>query len=139
MLLSQLPRALTPLLLLITTSTPASALPQSSTSTGQDAITAAYSNETNFRQNVIDVTNQYREQHNASKIAWNDTLAEFAEGVVDSCEFKHSVRQLLFSPDTEIEVGADKPAGRSLRREPGIGIRKRCSGSWGLGKRELEI
>lgn len=40
----------------------------------------------------MNFTDQYRMQHNASSIQWNDTLAEFAEGVVEDCKFEHSVR-----------------------------------------------
>jgi uncharacterized protein YkwD len=103
MFFSLCPCALTSLLL-VTTSTPILALPQSSPSAGQDAISAAYSNEANFRRGVMNVTDQYREKHNASRIAWNDTLAEFAAEVVKDCKFEHSVRLLFFSPDLEMEV-----------------------------------
>jgi uncharacterized protein YkwD len=65
-----------------------SALPQSTDS--QDATSAAYSNATYFRENVMNVTDTYRVKYNASRIEWNNTLAEFAEDVVDDCKFAHS-------------------------------------------------
>jgi uncharacterized protein YkwD len=84
-LFSALPLSLTLTLIL---TLPTSALPQATSS--QDAVNAAYSNLTSFRENVINATDTYRARYNASRIQWNDTLTAFAEDVVDDCKFAHS-------------------------------------------------
>jgi uncharacterized protein YkwD len=63
-----------------------------SSPTPQPAGNAAYSNSTLFRADVLNATDTFRTQYNASSIQWNDTLAEFAEEVVQDCKFEHSVR-----------------------------------------------
>ncbi|KAF2178534.1 PR-1-like protein [Zopfia rhizophila CBS 207.26] len=49
-----------------------------------------YTNEKAFKDAVLNGTNTYRKQHNATALTWNDTLAEYAEGWSDKCQFKHS-------------------------------------------------
>ena len=44
-----------------------------------------------FQKAVIDMHNLYRNEHNASALSWNDTLAEFGTNWVGACEFEHSV------------------------------------------------
>jgi hypothetical protein len=44
-----------------------------------------------FRDAVLNSTNQYRTQHEASALKWNQTLASYAQDHADSCDFKHSV------------------------------------------------
>jgi uncharacterized protein YkwD len=48
-----------------------------------------------FRDAVLNSTNQYRAQHEASALKWNQTLASYAQDHADSCEFKHTVSFLL--------------------------------------------
>ncbi|KAI8936149.1 hypothetical protein NX059_007644 [Plenodomus lindquistii] len=63
-----------------------SALPQQ---TGSEA-SAEYTDDTRFRETVLDVTNTYRKQHNATALEWNSTLADYAADWSEDCEFKHS-------------------------------------------------
>ena len=44
-----------------------------------------------FRDAVLNSTNQYRAQHEASALKWNQTLASYAQDHADSCEFKQTV------------------------------------------------
>jgi hypothetical protein len=44
-----------------------------------------------FKDAVLNSTNQYRAQHEASAVKWNQTLASYAQDHADSCEFKHTV------------------------------------------------
>lgn len=50
-----------------------------------------------FRDAVLNSTNQYRAQHEASALKWNQTLASYAQDHADSCEFKHTVSYPLQS------------------------------------------
>ncbi|KAK2733550.1 extracellular scp domain protein [Colletotrichum kahawae] len=46
-----------------------------------------------FTSAVLNSTNHYREQHNASDVSWNETLADFAVDYLrgmDDCDFEHS-------------------------------------------------
>jgi uncharacterized protein YkwD len=45
-----------------------------------------------FTSAVLNSTNTYRSQHNASDVTWNDTLADFASDYLEEgdCEFEHS-------------------------------------------------
>lgn len=44
-----------------------------------------------FTSAILNITNFYREEHNASDVRWNKTLEDFASDYLDSsCEFKHS-------------------------------------------------
>jgi uncharacterized protein YkwD len=44
-----------------------------------------------FRDAVLNSTNQYRTQHEASALKWNQTLASYAQDHAGSCDFKHTV------------------------------------------------
>lgn len=67
---------------------PSYALAQSS----QDStsVSAEYANDNTFREAILHVTNLYRREHNASSLAWNDTLVEYAKDWSEDCEFEHS-------------------------------------------------
>lgn len=54
------------------------------------SVSAEYANDDTFQKAVLDVTNLYRRQHNASSLAWNETLADFAKDWSEDCKFKHS-------------------------------------------------
>lgn len=56
---------------------------------GQDSSTE-YTDSARFRDAVLDVTNTYRKQHNATTVMWNETLAEFAADWGKRCKFEHS-------------------------------------------------
>ena len=56
-----------------------------------------YEDEDVFRQDMLNTTNWFREQYNASELVWNDTLAEFAEEVVEECKFEHSVSSSILT------------------------------------------
>ncbi|KAF3032531.1 hypothetical protein E8E12_002558 [Didymella heteroderae] len=61
--------------------------PQSS----QDSsVSAEYTSDSTFQQTILDVTNLYRQQHNASQLSWNESLAEYAKDWSEDCEFEHS-------------------------------------------------
>lgn len=55
----------------------------------------SYSDFQDFTSAVLNSTNTYRDQHNASSITWNSTLEDFAQEYLDDmdddeCEFEHS-------------------------------------------------
>jgi hypothetical protein len=74
-------------------------------------VVSTYSTETYFRDTIVNTTDVYRIQHNASRIEWNETLAEFAQDWVDACEFKHSVRAFLVQVHIWVDVGLDANNG----------------------------
>lgn len=39
---------------------------------------------------ILNVTNLYRQQHNASQLSWNESLAEYAKDWSEDCKFEHS-------------------------------------------------
>ncbi|KAI0127101.1 CAP domain-containing protein [Xylariales sp. AK1849] len=48
-------------------------------------------NEDTFTSAILNSTNFYRTEHNASDVTWNSTLERYAEDYLDStCEFEHS-------------------------------------------------
>ncbi|KZL82981.1 scp-like extracellular protein [Colletotrichum incanum] len=54
-----------------------------------------WTSEDTFTSAILNSTNFYRNEHNASDVAWNDTLADFATDYLndmsgDSCDFEHS-------------------------------------------------
>lgn len=49
-----------------------------------------YTDDTAFQSAILTTTNLYRRQHNASQLAWNESLAATAKEWSDACAFKHS-------------------------------------------------
>jgi uncharacterized protein YkwD len=71
------------LLLLHTTS--------ASTSHPRNSRTSAdYTDATLFQTTILNMTNAYRAQHNASRLTWNTTLAAYATAWSEKCVFAHS-------------------------------------------------
>ena len=63
------------------------AAPQSS----QDSsVPAEYASDSDFQETILNVTNLYRQQHNASQLTWNESLAEYAKDWSEDCKFEHS-------------------------------------------------
>ncbi|KAJ6087730.1 hypothetical protein N7467_006644 [Penicillium canescens] len=57
----------------------------------QTAPTAAsYTSLSEFKDTVLEVTNEYRATHDAKPLSWNDTLAEYSKKWADACIWKHS-------------------------------------------------
>jgi Cysteine-rich secretory protein family len=82
----------------LTAITPACQVPReapTSTPSGYSSPTSSpspsYTSETGFRGTVLNVTNLYRQQHNANPLTWNDTLANYAQNWANGCQFIHSV------------------------------------------------
>jgi uncharacterized protein YkwD len=53
--------------------------------------TKSYEDDSTFQKQILDASNQFRKQHNATELSWNDTLADAAEEWAEGCKFKHSV------------------------------------------------
>ncbi|KAF2810291.1 PR-1-like protein, partial [Mytilinidion resinicola] len=49
-----------------------------------------YSDANDFKKAVLNSTNTYRAQHNASALTWNNSLATFAAKWGGACVFEHS-------------------------------------------------
>ncbi|KAF2788377.1 PR-1-like protein [Melanomma pulvis-pyrius CBS 109.77] len=56
----------------------------------QNQAPAEYTDASAFKDAVLNGTNTYRRQHNATGLVWNSTLEAFAEAWGDDCRFGHS-------------------------------------------------
>lgn len=54
------------------------------------ASTEQYTNDDLFKSTALNITNSYRQQHNATALTWNDTLADTAKDWAKKCGFEHS-------------------------------------------------
>ena len=45
---------------------------------------------------ALNVTNSFRQQHNASALTWDDTLANYAQNWTNGCQWGHSVGDFSF-------------------------------------------
>lgn len=59
----------------------------------------SYTNPAIFEDDILNQTNYYRRQHNASALIWNDTLATYANNWAEPCNWKHSVQILPSTTD----------------------------------------
>ena len=50
----------------------------------------SFASDTAFLSSILNSTNTFRHQHNASDVTWNNTLASFASTWATHCKFKHS-------------------------------------------------
>lgn len=91
-----------------------------------------YTSDALFRATVLNVTNTYRKQHNATSLAWNDTLADGARKWSERCKFEHSVWlnrfPLLFASSSVVSFGDWTDCFEVPSRERGREGRER--GSW---------
>lgn len=52
---------------------------------------ASYTSTHEFKDTVLQVTNDYRKAHDAGPLVWNDTLAKYSHKWAQACIWKHSV------------------------------------------------
>ncbi|KAL5412188.1 hypothetical protein PMIN04_009974 [Paraphaeosphaeria minitans] len=83
-----LPTALLFLLSTASASTLSLHIPRDSDSNSKAS--ADYTSDSRFKSTILDVTNTYRKQHNATSLKWNDTLADVAKDWSEKCNFEHS-------------------------------------------------
>lgn len=52
----------------------------------------SFTNEDKFTSAILNSTNFYRDEHNATALTWNDTLSDFADDYLSdsNCKFAHS-------------------------------------------------
>ncbi|GME51822.1 extracellular scp domain protein [Neofusicoccum parvum] len=60
----------------------------------------SYTDDGVFKNTVLDVSNTVRQNYNASELAWNDTLADYAQSWSEGCKFEHSVRRYIVPSTT---------------------------------------
>ncbi|EED18728.1 extracellular SCP domain protein Pry1, putative [Talaromyces stipitatus ATCC 10500] len=53
-------------------------------------VSPSYTNPELFEYDILNQTNYYRRQHNATGVIWNDTLATYAKQWAKPCNWKHS-------------------------------------------------
>ncbi|KAF1949398.1 PR-1-like protein [Byssothecium circinans] len=56
----------------------------------RETASAEYAKDDAFREATLNVTNTYRKQHNATRLTWNDTLADVSRKWSEKCVFEHS-------------------------------------------------
>lgn len=54
-------------------------------------IPSSYNSDSDFRSSILNSTNHYRKQHNATQVKWNETLAVYARIYAAKCLWSHSV------------------------------------------------
>ena len=69
----------------------------SGTSSTPTELSTSLTSDTEFRSSMLNSTNFYRAQHNATDLTWNETLATYATSYAEKCLWKHSVRWLPHS------------------------------------------
>ena len=52
--------------------------------------TTSYTNAKDLQTDILNSTNFYRYEHNATALTWNATLASFAQSWANRCQWKHS-------------------------------------------------
>lgn len=50
----------------------------------------SYEDGRKFKSAILNTTNQYREEHSAPPLTWNETLATFSARHAKKCDFEHS-------------------------------------------------
>lgn len=61
-------------------------------------IPSSYNSDSDFQSSILNSTNHYRKQHNATQVKWNETLAVYARTYAAKCLWNHSVIPSFFSP-----------------------------------------
>ena len=93
-----------------------------------------------FQDAVINSTNTYRSDYNASAVQWNDSLADFASDYVDDCNFAHSVSSAAsVAPSSTFLRLIILQKGRAVWREPSGGLPQRDRQRRGMGQRSLAV
>mgnify|MGYP002718647540 FL=1 len=58
---------------------------------------------------MLEVTNEYRANHDANPLEWNDTLADYSREWAEACIWKHSVCIIIPIPrDISANIAAEK-------------------------------
>lgn len=75
------------------TSTITSTIIATATATGASSgpSSSSFASDTEFRSSILNSTNFYRAQHNATALTWNQSLATYAATYAEKCLWKHSV------------------------------------------------
>ncbi|CAF9908609.1 MAG: hypothetical protein ALECFALPRED_004692 [Alectoria fallacina] len=67
--------------------------PSSSTSLSTNptaSVSAQYTSDSSFESSILNSTNTYRAQYNATALSWNTSLASYATSWASKCQFTHS-------------------------------------------------
>ncbi|KAJ5916062.1 hypothetical protein N7504_000077 [Penicillium tannophilum] len=51
---------------------------------------ASYTSLSDFKEIVLQVSNEYRGSHEAEEVVWNETLVKYAQSWAETCIWKHS-------------------------------------------------
>ncbi|KAH7077432.1 CAP domain-containing protein [Paraphoma chrysanthemicola] len=89
MFLTRTHQGILPILLVSLVSITSAQQQQNSTS-GSGSGSTQYTDDKLFQEAVLNVTNTYRRQHNATGLVWNETLADVARSWSEGCVFGHS-------------------------------------------------
>ncbi|OJJ86806.1 putative extracellular SCP domain protein Pry1, partial [Aspergillus glaucus CBS 516.65] len=60
------------------------------TSTPTSPTPASYTSLKEFKDTVLSISNDYRNEHDACTLTWNDTLADYSRNWAQQCKWKHS-------------------------------------------------
>jgi len=92
-----------------------------------------------FQSAVLNSTNYYRGQHQASALTWDDTLAKYAETHAQACIWQHSVDQPSQFILRVLQRTDSLHTGRTVRREPSRRLHHPHPRHRRLGERREEV
>lgn len=101
---------------------------------------SSYTSDNNFRSSILNSTNFYRNQHNATALTWNNSLATYATTYANKCLWTHSVSSS--SPPSHSfpsHLPPPFPTARSRRRNPSGRLPKRHRRRRSLGQRTRPV
>ena len=52
-----------------------------------------YTSDVDFQSAILNSTNFFRTEHNATAVTWNSSLADYANNYATNCQFQHSVHK----------------------------------------------
>ena len=99
---------------------------------------ASYTSLNEFKDTVLSISNDYRREHDACTLTWNDTLADYSRNWAQQCKWKHSV-----SPSPMITLylcqQLIKEIERPIRRKSLLRLPQRLICHRSLGRRTQNV
>jgi hypothetical protein len=92
-----------------------------------------------FELAVLNSTNFWRQEYNATALAWNASLASYAQNYSAGCEFQHSVGRNAEAGGEEDAFGLTRLLAWPLRRESRRGLLQRDGRHRRMGRRGRRV
>lgn len=109
------------------------------TSTPTSPTPASYTSLSEFKDTVLSISNNYRNEHDACTLTWNDTLADYSRNWAQQCKWKHSVSPLPIHIDFYQYRQLIKKIEWAIRRKPLLRLPQRLLRHRSLGRRTQNV